>query len=346
MEETTEMGSTCQTPLPLSEMSEKLRKIDPTGLLSDNEDEEMEQEQESNTADTADAPGNIHAGVHNLSNSEDADSTVTPAPLAPLPSLPPMMDRRILRSEFRELPDPTTAAAAAAAAATASAESAAANTTAAATAALLSNNTAPPEADAAAAPAAYAATTGAVGAVAANITASSHATPGVSGMLGTNSNKTIEHNFKKTSDGTAQTEPFQKNILENPKDYFKNLKVPTGVKKPTIAKNNEGTASSEPNAIPSKTYTAIIKNKKNSEKAGTIGGIASGQGPTECGSFFNPGDNRVLRSVYREDVTNVSVSSMSFNPVSWTCTACPRSHSVFDNLSGGGGGKQRELSLS
>jgi hypothetical protein len=51
-------------------MSEKLRNIDPTGLLnlSDNEDEEMEQEQDSNTADCAGVAGNIHAGVHNLSN--------------------------------------------------------------------------------------------------------------------------------------------------------------------------------------------------------------------------------------------------------------------------------------
>jgi len=136
---------------------------------------------------------------------------------------------------------------------------------------------------------------------------------------------------------TAQTDPLQKNFFEKPKDFFNSMKVPTGVKKPFQAKNVEGTASSEPNAIPSKTYSAIIKNKKNSEKAGTIGGIASGQGPTECGSFFNPGDNRVLRSVYKEDVTNVSVPSMSFNPVSWMCTACPRSHSVFDTLSGGGG---------
>ena len=80
MEDTTETGSMCQTPLPLSEMSEKLRKIDPTGLLSDNEDEEMEQEQDSNTADFAGVPGNIHAGVHNLSNSEDADSANTSPP--------------------------------------------------------------------------------------------------------------------------------------------------------------------------------------------------------------------------------------------------------------------------
>ena len=81
-------------------------------------------------------------------------------------------------------------------------------------------------------------------------------------MIGTNTNKSIAQHFKKTSDGTAQTDPFLKNLLENPKEYFKNMKVPTGVKKPTIAKNTEGTASSEPNAIPSKTYTAIIKNKK------------------------------------------------------------------------------------
>jgi hypothetical protein len=157
-------------------------------------------------------------------------------------------------------------------------------------------------------------------------------------MIGTNTNQSSSQQFKKTSDGTAQTDPLQKNFFEKPKDFFNSMKVPTGVKKPIQAKNVEGTASSEPNAIPSKTYTAIIKNKKNSEKAGTIGGIASGQGPTECGSFFNPGDNRVLRSVYKEDVTNVSVSSMSFNPVSWMCTASPRSHSVFDTERGGGGG--------
>jgi hypothetical protein len=77
--------------------------------------------------------------------------------------------------------------------------------------------------------------------------------------------------------------------------------------------------------------------KKKNEKASTIGGIASGQDPIECGSFFNPGDNRTLRSVYKEDVTSGSVSSMSFNPVSWMCTACPRSHSVFEVKSGGGG---------
>jgi hypothetical protein len=36
----------------------------------------------------------------------------------------------------------------------------------------------------------------------------------------------------------------------------------------------------EPDAVPSKIYDAILTNKNKKEKAGTIGGIASGQGPT------------------------------------------------------------------
>ncbi len=116
-------------------------------------------------------------------------------------------------------------------------------------------------------------------------------------------------------------------------------KIPTGVKKPELPAKNiiKNTDASEPDAVPSKTYSAIISNKKKNEKASTIGGIASGQDPTECRCFFNPGDNRTLRSVYKEDVTSGSVSSMSFNPVSWMCTSCPRSHSVFEVKSGEGG---------
>jgi hypothetical protein len=92
----------------------------------------------------------------------------------------------------------------------------------------------------------------------------------------------------------------------------------------------------EPDAVPSKIYDAILTNKNKKEKAGTIGGIASGQGPTQCGSFFNKGDNRVLRSVYREDVNSLSVSSLSFNPVTWKCSSCPNSHSVLESNSKGG----------
>jgi hypothetical protein len=76
-------------------------------------------------------------------------------------------------------------------------------------------------------------------------------------------------------------------------------KIPTGVKAPTEKDSLPPKKQDpvEPDAVPSKTYDAILTNKKKKEKAGTIGGIASGQGPTECGSFFNKGDNRILRSV-------------------------------------------------
>jgi hypothetical protein len=92
----------------------------------------------------------------------------------------------------------------------------------------------------------------------------------------------------------------------------------------------------EPDAVPSKIYDAILLNKNKKEKAGTIGGIASGQGPTQCGSFFNKGNNRVLRSVYREDVNSLSVSSLSFNPVTWKCSSCPNNHSVLEANNKGG----------
>ncbi len=92
----------------------------------------------------------------------------------------------------------------------------------------------------------------------------------------------------------------------------------------------------EPDAVPSKIYDAILNNKNKKEKAGTIGGIAYGQGPTQCGSFFNKGDNRVLRSVYREDVNSLSVSSLSFNPVTWKCSSCPNNHSVLEANNKGG----------
>ena len=79
---------------------------------------------------------------------------------------------------------------------------------------------------------------------------------------------------------------------------------------------------------------------KHKEKVGTIGGITSGQDPIECGSFYNSSDNRVARSVYKEDLTSMSVTSLSFNPKNWMCTACPKSHSVVEEGGRGGGGWQ------
>jgi hypothetical protein len=115
-------------------------------------------------------------------------------------------------------------------------------------------------------------------------------------------------------------------------------KVPTGVKNPG-PKKTVSLIPAEADAVPSKTYTKIISGKLLKGKVGTIGGITSGQGLSECGSFFNKGDNRVLRSVYKEDISSMSVSSLSFSPVKWVCSSCPSVHPVF-----GGGGKPTELS--
>jgi hypothetical protein len=116
-------------------------------------------------------------------------------------------------------------------------------------------------------------------------------------------------------------------------------KVPSGVKNPVSTKT-VNPIPAEADAVPSKTYTKIIASKLLKGKVGTIGGITSGQGNSECGSFFNKGDNRVLRSVYKEDISTMSVSSLSFNPVKWVCSSCPSSHPVF----GGGGGVPTGLS--
>jgi hypothetical protein len=105
------------------------------------------------------------------------------------------------------------------------------------------------------------------------------------------------------------------------------------------------TVPAEADLIPPKTYKAIVANKKLKEKVGTIGGITSGQDPIECGSFYNNSDNRVARSVYREDLISMSVTSMSFNPKNWLCTACPKSHSVLEG-GGGAGGMVGQSSLS
>jgi hypothetical protein len=91
----------------------------------------------------------------------------------------------------------------------------------------------------------------------------------------------------------------------------------------------------EPPATPSATYKAIMGGRSAKNTNSVLAGTGTAKSKTNCGSFFNPGDNRVLRSVYKENVATLTVSSLSFNPVSWECSACPKKHSV---LGGGGGG--------
>jgi hypothetical protein len=43
-----------------------------------------------------------------------------------------------------------------------------------------------------------------------------------------------------------------------------------------------------------------------------------------------------LQCVYRDDVNSLSVSSLSFNPVTWKCSSCPNNHSVLEANNKGG----------
>ncbi len=123
--------------------------------------------------------------------------------------------------------------------------------------------------------------------------------------------KNTGHGSKNNENPKDQTEAGSSNMTENSRSETVLPKI-----KPIPA---------EADLIPPKTYKAIVANKKLKEKVGTTGGITSGQDPIECGSFYNNSDNRVARSVYKEDLISMLVTSMSFNPKTWLCTACPSS---------------------
>jgi hypothetical protein len=94
--------------------------------------------------------------------------------------------------------------------------------------------------------------------------------------------------------------------------------------------------AAEAPATPSATYKAIMGGRSAKNSNSVLAGTGSAKSKNNCGSFFNQGYNRVLRSVYKENVATLTVSSLSFNPVSWECSACPKKHSI---LGGGGGGE-------
>jgi hypothetical protein len=114
-------------------------------------------------------------------------------------------------------------------------------------------------------------------------------------------------------------------------------------KRSTSEKNNEKqsvyqkTFPAEADAVPSESYKKIHASKMLKGKQAASGGTGSGQVlDSECGSFFNPGDNRISRTVYQEDHLSLSVTSLSFNPSNWECRQCPKKHKVVEQ--GGGGG--------
>jgi hypothetical protein len=111
-------------------------------------------------------------------------------------------------------------------------------------------------------------------------------------------------------------------------------------KKPTLSslmknkREKHVPASMAEAPIPSETYTRIMDAKKTKEKVPVLGNSVP-LNNTECGSFFNAGDGRVARCHLTEDVSSLTVSSLSFDPKNLMCLSCPKTHSI---LGGGGGG--------
>jgi hypothetical protein len=93
----------------------------------------------------------------------------------------------------------------------------------------------------------------------------------------------------------------------------------------------------EADAAKSDSYKKIHASKMLKGVPAASGGTGTGQVlNSECGSFFNPGDNRISRTVYQEDPLTLSVTSLSFNPTNWECSQCPKKHKILEQ---GGGGK-------
>jgi hypothetical protein len=95
----------------------------------------------------------------------------------------------------------------------------------------------------------------------------------------------------------------------------------------------------EADTDPSDVYLSIKAQNKMKRLPAVLDG--TGTNPkaifTECGSFYNKGDNRVARSVVKEDICTGTVTSLSFSPQSWLCLSCPVLNSEKVRVRGEGG---------
>jgi hypothetical protein len=109
------------------------------------------------------------------------------------------------------------------------------------------------------------------------------------------------------------------------KDRFK---IPSMIPKP-MASSGSKKKVEEPDIIPTETYRKIRENLKKANILPTIGGSGSGSVADESvGSFYNKGDNRMARSLIKENANALFTTSKSFNSENWDCYACPVKHSV------------------
>jgi hypothetical protein len=113
-------------------------------------------------------------------------------------------------------------------------------------------------------------------------------------------------------------------------------KIPAMVKPPP--KRLPMKIPAEADATPSSTYESIVSAKKHKLCPPAIPGTGPHNVNYSCGSFYNKGDNRVARTVYKENVASLSITSMSFNPTNWLCSACPKKPPILGGGANGGGG--------
>jgi hypothetical protein len=106
--------------------------------------------------------------------------------------------------------------------------------------------------------------------------------------------------------------------------------------------NGSGSAAliPETDAKPSDVYQSIKAQNKMKRLPTILDGSGTNPRPvfTECGSFYNAGDNRIMRSVLKEDICLGTVTSLSFSQATWLCSSCPVRHPILNKSGGGGGG--------
>ena len=126
-----------------------------------------------------------------------------------------------------------------------------------------------------------------------------------------------EANSQKGDAGSAKQTADKGNSDSGSKDPKPGMskKVPAMIKPPP--KRLPPKIPAEADATPSATYLSIVSAKKNKLCPPAIPGTGTHNVDYSCGSFYNKGDNRVARTVYKENVANLNITSMSFNPTNW-----------------------------
>jgi hypothetical protein len=117
-------------------------------------------------------------------------------------------------------------------------------------------------------------------------------------------------------------------------------------KKDKIESDQSGSGSAAPipetDAKPSDVYQSIKAQNKMKRLPIVLDGSGTNPRPvfTECGSFYNAGDNRIVRSVLKEDICSGTVTSLSFSSGTWLCSSCPIRHPILSKSGAGGKGSQ------